>query len=403
MANPYEFKSRADYGKWNSYAEQCRSIVGMSELQVSETQAAIRYLSASLGGDAWLAEAVRNGHPLVRYLISATAWSKAVLVRIAQSMEALSGAIGFDGLLKGLRSTRRFSERQSVLDAAYRFHSVGFQVAFDPVVQIAKDGCGEAVRSPDIKLLSRTGEELFVEVSALGRTDEREGISRISTILWSYLLDDVMRIKGMVVRALFCKALIAVNDNELRNILSQLDERIEQLKQEDSFGTFERNGLIEVAIGPPRLSGLVEAWAKERGIEESQIVWGPAITLNDLKRLVLDKVGKKARQLPKNRGGIIIVTATSSLLFQTYETEVIAATLAEYVQRWPSLICMMVTHCHGDERQNISCNRSTMEYVIVEKVLAEPLWERSVIVFNKACEIAAGRITLESIRHALCS
>lgn len=43
-----------------------------------------------------------------------------------------------------------------------------------------------------------------------------------------------------------------------------------------------------------------------------------------------------------------------------------------------------------------------MDYVIVEELLAEPLWERSVVAFNKSCEISVGQETLDSIRHALC-
>gem|GEM_PF-4341678 len=376
----------------------------MSEQQVSETQAAIRYLSASFGGDAWLAEAMGRGHPLVSYLINATAWSQAILVRIAQSMEALSGTVGFDNLLEGLRSPVRFSERHSVLDAAYRFHSVGFDLAFDPPVQIPrKDGSGEVAKMPDIKLVNLdTSEELFVEVSAQGRTNEHDGISRVSNILWRYLLDDVTRKRGMVVRAVFDRALVVVSDGDLRNMLRQLDDRIEHLRGKGSFGTFELNGLIKVAIGPPRLSGLVQSWAVDSGIEESQIVWGPRITLNDLKRLVLDKIGKEVRQLPRDRGGIIIVTATHSLLFQTHETEVIAAALSVYVQRWPQLICVVVTHCHSDEGQNGDSIRSTMDHVIVDKVLAAQMWERSVVVFNSAHTIAVSRMTLDSVRRAMC-
>ncbi|HKV39902.1 MAG TPA: hypothetical protein VJX67_11870 [Blastocatellia bacterium] len=400
VKDPFEdFKTREDHGKWEPYIKQCGSISGMSPEHASRARLAIEQLRDALGDDKWLAEALRTGHPLLRYyLLNATAWTRSVLIRIAEAIEALRDKVGFARLMEGLRDPAKFPERQSVLDAGYRFHRAGFDVVFDPKVRIPRKVSGELEKEPDIKLIDPdSGEELFVEVSAQHLAAEHDAISRFSGQLNDHLRC-LMRQRSVLIQARFHEEMTKLSDSSVQDILIRIDNCAREVQATGTFETLAEQGVIEVGIAPLHLSKALEYWAAAMEIEKSQVVSGPSIALKDLKRLVLDKFGKEVRQLPMDRPGILIVTATDSLLFAAHHPEEVGARIAHFVQRWPQLICAAVTYCHGEERR--IGNKTACEYWISENLIFHPLWETHVGAFNPSCRLPVHPTTRQRIRQA---
>jgi hypothetical protein len=383
------------FQKWETYIEEYRAIAGVSPDEITQMIKAFVLLKKFLGDDHWLANALQSGHPIFGYLANYAPWSRCVLIRMSQSLEALNGKAGMNSLLRRLRLPEKFPEGHSVMDFAYRFHRAGFEIAFDHKVVILRKDNSPVEKIPDLKIIDQEiGNGILVEVSALGYSREHERSSRTFRILWNYLMD-VMHSSGLYVRGRFERNLIDLDDDALRSVLRQLDNRIKQVQATSSFDIFAIPGLIEVGIGFQENLDIVDNWAATRGIEESQVVSGPRIELKDLKRLVLGKLGKEARQLPQDQPGILIITTSQNLLFHTTTPGVISAAVAATIQRFPQLLGAVITHCSANPVRGETISISSKEYSFIEKNFCDALTERILLIPNGMCKIDAGTTMFE--------
>src|SRR5687767_6781844 len=131
-----------------------------SAAEVSTLNLAIEWLKNDLGTDFWQRY---PSHPLLGYAINRAKWTRVWLATFARALQLAKQWKEGQGLLERIRNPDQFSEALSVLKAGIRFDST-WEVTVDPQIQKA-GGPGK----PDLKLFnSTTGEELFVELSALG-------------------------------------------------------------------------------------------------------------------------------------------------------------------------------------------------------------------------------------------
>jgi hypothetical protein len=117
-----------DYHRWNRYIKQWEVTERSFPSGLSHSQDTILSLRKFLGDNSWLAGALKNGHPIFRYLLNKASWSRWVLTRMAKSLDALKGEEGFTNLLRRIRTKQKFAEAQSVLEVAYKFHRAGLWV-----------------------------------------------------------------------------------------------------------------------------------------------------------------------------------------------------------------------------------------------------------------------------------
>jgi hypothetical protein len=159
--------------------------------------------------------------------------------------------------------------------------------------------------------------------------------------------------------------------------------------------------VIELAAAPTDQAKSIYEWASERGIEEREIINGALIDVNDAKRLVLDKIGKEVKQLPKDRPGMIIVTASQNFLFHFVQMRMIGPFLSQRLQRFPRLVCVAATYCHYIDEEGTPVERiSTADYSIRERVIMHPLRETTLIAQNGACQQPLSKATCEKICQA---
>jgi hypothetical protein len=188
-----------------------------------------------------------------------------------------------------------------------------------------------------------TGEEIFVEVSALGFRKQQRQISNAERILHADLLDAMGVSNDIIMRASVYKEL---DEATLKDTMREIRQLAAKARTSGVLETWTVDGVIEIASASADLAETIYQWSVEREIPKGEIIGGAQIDLNDPKRLIYDKIGKEVRQLPKDRPGMIVVTTSQNFLFHTYPMAPIGAALSERVRRYSQLACVAVSYCH---------------------------------------------------------
>lgn len=260
-----------------------------------------------------------------------------------------------------------------------------------------KDGSPHR-RVPDLKITwADTGEEIFVEISALDRSAQQQQITRGESSLTLRLLR-IMHTTGIIMRIRVHKAL---DQATLESTLQEIDKLASKVKTDGAFETWASEGVIELAAAPTDQAESIYQWASEREIKEREIIKGALIDINDAKRLIVDKIGKEVKQLPKDRPGMIIVTTSQNLVFHFIPMRMIGPFLSQRLQRFPQLVCVAATYCHYIDKEGTPVEWvSTADYSIRERVIMHPLRETTLIAQNNVCQQPLSSATSEKICQA---
>jgi hypothetical protein len=75
-------------------------------------------------------------HPIFHwFFLNATPDARLSLIRLAEELRLFESAPKFKGLVDRLKDSEQAPEALTVLDEAYKFSRVGFEVSFDPEVK----------------------------------------------------------------------------------------------------------------------------------------------------------------------------------------------------------------------------------------------------------------------------
>ena len=269
------FRTDEDRVNWVKYAEHVDVLDGLTGEQKEHAKEALRYLRRpDVLGERFLAYARKSEHPLFSYFSNTVPWTRRWLIRFATAMRDLRYADGFSACVKGqIKDADKFTERESVLDIAYKFFLAGFEVSFDPSVTVSKPRglTGRRVSSqgvPDLKIVNReTGEEVLVEVSALGKSDISKQSARTYHTVFGVLVDYALHREHIFPRARIRRIL---EDGELRVLVEQLRKLIEEVKSSGEVRHLV-NDEIEVCLAPAHLKDVPDRWADELGIEDAPV------------------------------------------------------------------------------------------------------------------------------------
>ncbi|MGE0128957.1 MAG: hypothetical protein AB7U82_12835 [Blastocatellales bacterium] len=393
------FKTRDDYTHWDNYIEQVRLCANLTAEEIIKAESALLTLKDHLGDDAWLSEALKNRHPIiVGYLMNNAPWTRKVLIRVADAIKTFSQKkdSNYSSVSDRLRQSEKFTEAHSVLETGYKFLQHGFEVTFDPSITINRKDGSHNEKVPDLKITNTdTEEEIFVEVSALGFSNKLRQTSNAERVIFFQLLDAMGFAADVIMRARTFKA---PDEAVLKTILQEIKHLASKARASGAFEAWTSEGVIELAAAPADQAEAVHQWAAEREIGQGEIIRGAPIDLNDPKRLILDKIGKEVRQLPKDRPGMIVVDTTRNLLFYTYPMAMIGAPLSRQLQRYSQLACAAVTYCHFVDSEEAPVEHvSTSDYSIRERVIGYPLRETTLLAHNNLCQQPLTEATFDRV------
>lgn len=351
-------------------------------------------------GEGFITRTRRCGHPLWSYFAGPVPWKLRWLTRFATAMRELRDAAGFrDHLKEQIKDAGKFSERESVLEIVYKFFTAGFEVSFDPAVAVSKPRGLTGRRlsfqgAPDLKIVNKeTGEEIFVEVSALGTSDIARQCKRNHDLVWDILAERALFRESLIPRARVRRIL---DEDELTELAEQLRELVAKVKSSSEVQYLE-NDMIEACIAPAHLKDVPDRWADEKGIEDMPVE-GPSIPLQDPFR-IQRIIRKEQKQLPDGRPGIVVITTDWTLLFHANGVGAVISELETVLRDLPRLSCAVAccTYGGGEKEGYVASNR---HHTAVKRVTEVGLTEEAVISFNPSCAVPLSDGASDKVRNA---
>lgn len=280
----------AEYRTWDSLAEQCDIIDGLSTVEREKAKRAFRGLGSLLGAD-FLDIAIRERHPIIHNLINLAPWTRRQLTWLADAFENLREAGGFSGVLQRFRRPMQYSEAMSLFRTAATLQSVGFSVEFEPKIS------GFA-KVPDLALVhQRTNERLYVEVSALQESDIAKAAERTSYGIVSQVIfaAPFLTFAGRIYRSL--------SERHLADVVEQVRDSV--IRGKARFHELIIPDILEMGLAPESDRELLDAWANEHGLEIGTFS-GPPLSVDEVQR-VRSRIKGEQRQLPATTANIVVI------------------------------------------------------------------------------------------------
>jgi hypothetical protein len=395
------FETREDHFNWDKYEQQSDLIEPLSDANKHRAKTGIRYLRVLLGED-FLQRAAEDGNSILAwYFLNAAPCARLSLIQLVEELRALEGAPNFNGLVARLKDGRKAEEALTVLDAAYKFSRVGFQVSFDP-----KHTNAGHKHIPDLKLFDcDSAEEVFVEVSRLRKGGHRELDSRTYHIVFQAVQNAISACPGAwdfdkprVLPCVRVRVLKGLGDKDLIEVIGELRRLILEVPTINEYQEFTFKDAVEAAISPAHDHSKAKAWAAARKMRDNDLVEGPLIPLNEIPK-ARAKIVAELEQLPPDKPGVIVIPADESLLPWMYDPQEIVLGLAEELAFHPTLLCAMISHSfRAGELDPFVAKLGQHAFVRTEK--PGFVTEHSIIVMNEAFGLPIAAGTLAKVRHA---
>lgn len=398
------FETREDHVNWDKHEQQSDLIEQLSEVNKLRTKTGIGYLRVLLGED-FLRRAAEDGNSILAwFFLNAAPGARLSLIRFVEELKALENASNFKGLVARLKDGRRAEEALTVLDAAYKFWLVGFQVSFDPKNKNVGGAGSDSARVPDLKLVDcDTTEEVFVEVSRLRRGGHRELNSRTYHLILEAVHDAIMSCPGAwdfnkprVLPYVRVRVLKGLSDKDLIEVIGELRRLIVEVGTINKYQEFAFKDAVEAAISPAEDHSKAKAWAAARKMRD--LVEGPLIPLNEIAK-ARGKIVAELEQLPPDKPGVIVIPADESLLPWMYDPREIILEIAEELTHHPTLLCAVISHnFNAGKLDPFVATLGQHAFVRTEK--PGFVTEHSVIVMNEAFALPIAAGTLAKVRQA---
>jgi hypothetical protein len=404
--NPFEiFKNEDDYLKWDKYREQLE-LIELTETDRGRARNSISYLRKLLGEDFLQIARQQGNLVLPWFFMNAAPRARLSLISFAEALGALEKSDKFGGLVDRIKDPRRVEEALTVLDAAYKFLSAGFDVCFDPVVTVADKYGVMQPKMPDLKLTDEeTGEEIFVEVSRLRPGAKQTQISQTHDVIWRVVhtavtmapgvLEDIQKPKYVLPYVRIERALEA---DELRDVAGIVGEVIREVIATWEYREYSVENTMEMVVSPTNDHSRAKEWAAARNMRDW--VESPPIPFNEINR-AKGKIFGELHQLPDDKPGVVVIPAASgNLLFFVYDVRAIILELDKEVSRHPKLLCAVVSHSFTESGKAEQFVATLGQHVICSKRDEDMSMEQAVIIHNGACAMSVADSTLAKIRRA---
>lgn len=408
----YVFGTEEDRWCWDKYIAQC-DLIELTESDRQLVKASFQYLRQVLG-EGFLRRADRQRNPLFFwYFRNAAPRARLSMTRFVDALRALEGANNYDRLLRRIKRPKNFdhdlAEADSLIEVAHKFSCSGFDVEFEPSVQVTNVHGVVRTKKPDLKLLDgKTGQEVYVEVSRLRKSAGQNLTSRTYHTIWNVVhnamwldpeaLKDITNPRHVLPFAIIHRG---IEEDELRDIVSQLQALIEKARAGLEFSELIIPDTIEVAVASYDHHERGREWASARGMREADLVQGPNILTDEIARTKV-KIREKLKQLPDDKPGVIVLPASENLIFFVYDIRGLVASLAEEVEKSSKVLTLIMFHSFDDGgHESFSAKIGT--HTFCRQVRTDGSTQQSLIVHNANFNLSVAGDIIGKIKSAFCN
>jgi hypothetical protein len=390
MSDPHKFfKTKEDYEQWEPYISQCDLIEGLSDDDKNRAKQAMDNLRPVLG-ENFLKRALREYHPLTQFFLQATSFRRVKLTGLSEAIEALKSAENFRRILNRIKahpSKDLFHDGYSVLQTAYLFLKAGLQVCF-----VDERGGG---KKPDIKLVDEeTGEEIFVEVSTLNKSDAVDNAHRASWPVFNLIFGALAQAQ----LAMYAQMKQGFDEDYAPDAVKQLTKLITEVKTSGELREIDNNFIV-AGIAPEDKINVLNHWAAQKRIQKN--VAGPPIIFSELSRLQR-KIREKLEegQLPNDKPSILVIPVLSIYLFHFYTLAQIIGELEKQVNSYPNLLAILLSYGYVEEPISEVRVEELGPHIIIYR-MATGFPEPIIILKNQAFALNISSSTLAKVSMAL--
>jgi hypothetical protein len=409
-SNPHEvFVVPEDRWNWDKYIQQC-DLIDLSDTDRQRAKDSLRYLRGVLG-EGYLRRADLRRNPMFFWLFSnAASRARLSMIRFTDALKNFEGAPNYQTILRRIKKPKNLddlAEGNSVIEVANNFSNAGFAVEFEPGISVADHRGASTQKKPDMKIVNRrTGEEVVIEVSRMKASNHQNLTQRTYDIIWRVLIHEGMWTDSRPLKDgtgrthILPYALIhrGIEDDELIVIVDRIRQLISEVRTGGEFKEMIIPDVIEVGIASYDDHYRALEWAAARGIMETSFVEGPDILSDEIVR-AKRKLHDKLKQLPADRPGIIVMPAGENFLFFAYDVRWLAAVLAEEVEKYSKLLCVILFDTFDDGREE-SGSVDIGAHTFTRRVRSDKAVERSLLIRNMNCNLALSADTLGMINKA---
>lgn len=397
--NPHKFfRKRKDYTKWDNFVAQI-DLIDLSDEDKERGREAIRYLENALGKH-FLSEVLQFGHPVLNYFfINSANLARIQLIDFVDSLRAVEKSQNFHTIIKKIRKAKDFPEGSTILEAAYRFHKAGFEVAFDEEVSFTEGGKLKT-KKPDIKITNPDSmEEIYIEVSETGRSQADINNSRTFNTLF-FLIQQIIRSDPEMTDFAnprhvlpYVKILRSMSEKELIDITFKIEKLVEKVRKDGEFQEMVIQDMVEVAVSPFNDHSKAKKWAKQRNM--TNFVESCSFNPNELRR-VINRLDDELKQLPTDKPGVVILWNNANLLFYLHDIPSIINEVANKIAAHPHIFGVILNHNYGWEEPNTR-SVEIEDHLFVSNTGRDLISRNTLIVRNKYFNLSLTNSTREEL------
>jgi hypothetical protein len=402
-SNPYRhFQTDEDYTKWDNFLKQIDSIE-LTKRDQTRARRMIEYLRKLLGED-FLSAAQQSGHPILyQYLKNSAPPGRLLLIHLTELLETFESSPNFHALVERIKDASEFSEGQTVLETAAKFHRVEFSVDFDITVEVVNYNGEKRTKKPDLLLTNiETGEKIYVEVTRSRTSQMQLANSRTYDIIW-HVIHNAVRFDPQTIDITKPEHILPyaqihrnLTEDELINAVEQIERLIKKVRESGEFQELNIEDMIDIAISPYQDHSCAKQWAKQRGLTD--FVEGPLIETDEISRAI-NKIFRKLEQLPRDKLGIIEIWNNENLMFFTCDIPAIIAQVAAKISKYQHLFGVALNLNYGSGKENdyvIELN----QHSLVSNIREDSITELSLFVRNASFNLPLTHSTKTKLEQA---
>lgn len=237
--------------------------------------------------DAWLKDAIENGHPLLRYVMESALWSQYRLADLGMHIEALRNQAKFNELEFRLKLSDQFIGAEAEVDAAYRLLQAGFNIELFP--QIGR-------RKADIRT-NASNEDIYLEISSLEES-KKQIAARLTldslTIPYHFNHHDIQ---------IYCQIYKILSKPHIQDLQARIDKSVEEIIITKGHAYISEPGVLDLLV--INRDGQNEQELAQRYGMKCECS-GPPSPDDDIRRLEA-KIWDEVAQLPQDKPGVVVL------------------------------------------------------------------------------------------------
>ncbi len=373
------FKKVEDRYNWDKYIEFVEKTDDLDIDQKNRLIQAYLFFKTELG-KGFLKNTMRQNHIVTNYVLQRGKEPYSWLIWLSDSLSSFKyDDCNYDKLLNKIRQVEK-SKMEGIpfLEIADSYKKVGFEVVFEPLKSSAQ-------KNPDLKVTNpETKEIFFIEISTLKISDDREKVSNIYHLIFEEFISGFVPFSGKILRRF--------DENKLNKILDVIRNTRRVAITENKFVTY-RDKEIDFAFASYDRREELEKWCANKQYEIGNLLSLP-ININETKRILGNKLPKKALQIPSGSLGLVYIVIDSSHLTFQEPFELIEAT-EKGLKAFDNILGVCIYSKIGYESDNQGYFYKLHYYG--NKTVFNSLRKDSIFVFNNHCKIQIFPNTIEKI------